>query len=298
MSIKIGSASIDENGKGSYGAIGDQTGKEIKIQPFYDFPWDMYIECPDKSMAEQAASYMEQICLNESFGYDQSERVSGYKAIVANSENVNGAKGEFDCSSLVSSCYKLAGLDISVYNTTYTLCEVLGKAGFKVYTDDLHVHGDMFAKRGGIYLNEKHHVVMALEDGALAGRIMVKGCTGNDVKILQEKLIKFGYDLVVDGDFGIATENAVKNFQGNNGVRVCGIVDPLTMSAIDDFIIKLEPASGKTWIEIINSVSDNPIAWQNAINVVVKAAEADGDLGVLELFKHLPKLIEKIGNKK
>lgn len=36
---------------------------------------------------------------------------------------------------------------------------------FKMYTDSNHLNSDKFAKRGGIYLAEGSHVVMALENG-------------------------------------------------------------------------------------------------------------------------------------
>lgn len=163
--IKLGSASIDENGKAVGGKIGDQTGREIRIQPFYDYPWTHYIEYPDKTIAEKAAAYMEDICLDNNFGYDQGERLTGYYSIKANNGKVKGAKGEFDCSSLVSSCYNLVGVNVSPNNSTYTMVEAFKKAGFKVYTDAEHIHTYKFATRGGIYLNENHHVVMALENG-------------------------------------------------------------------------------------------------------------------------------------
>jgi peptidoglycan L-alanyl-D-glutamate endopeptidase CwlK len=51
------------------------------------------------------------------------------------------------------------------------------------------------------------------------------------------------------------------------------------------------------WKEIIQKVASNPDEWENAINVAVAAAKADGNLGVLEIFKFLPELIEKIYNK-
>lgn len=165
MAIRFGSASIDENGKVSGGIVGDQTGKEIRIQNFYSYPWDCYLECPNKKMAETAAQYMEQICLDDNFGYDQNERTSGYVSIINNGWKVKGAKGEFDCSSLVSSCYRLAGLDISVSNTTYTLKKILMEKGFALYTDAEHLKTDKYAKRGGIFLSEQHHVVMALDNG-------------------------------------------------------------------------------------------------------------------------------------
>ena len=51
-----------------------------------------------------------------------------------------------------------------------------------------------------------------------------------------------------------------------------------------------------TWKEIIGKVASNPDEWENAINVAVAAAKADGNLGALEIFKFLPELIVKTYN--
>lgn len=49
------------------------------------------------------------------------------------------------------------------------------------------------------------------------------------------------------------------------------------------------------WEQIIEKVSDGSAEeWKNAVNVAAKAAEADGNLGPLEIFKYLPNLIEKV----
>lgn len=57
--------------------------------------------------------------------------------------------------------------------------------------------------------------------------ILKLGSKGNDVKILQEYL-----ELYVDGDFGSKTENAVKNWQSNNGLLPDGIVGTKTWDAM------------------------------------------------------------------
>jgi hypothetical protein len=165
MSIKIGHASIDENGKIVNGKVGDQTTKEICIREWYDKHWNVYIECTDENIADKAATYMEQICSDNNYGYDQNQRLTGYNSILNNDGKVKGGKGEFDCSSLVSSCYKFAGIDVSTSNTTRSIKEAFKSKGFKIYTDKDYLISDKYARRGGMYLSEGHHVLMALENG-------------------------------------------------------------------------------------------------------------------------------------
>lgn len=172
MSIKIGHASIDENGRISGGKAGDQTGKEVCVRTWYSKPWNVMLICKDKELAKQAARYMKAICNDNDFGYDQNQRTTGYFAIVNANGVVEKAKiSEFDCSSLVSSCYRLAGLDISYQCTTRTLRNALLKTGkFVSYTDSSHLNTDEYAEIGAIYLAEGQHVVMALENGSKAGK--------------------------------------------------------------------------------------------------------------------------------
>lgn len=63
-----------------------------------------------------------------------------------------------------------------------------------------------------------------------------KGSKGEYVTLLQTKLKNKGYDLGsygVDGDFGTATEKAVKAFQKDNGLTADGIVGEKTWKALD-----------------------------------------------------------------
>lgn len=53
---------------------------------------------------------MEEIARNSNFGYSQNNRWAGYNSIKSNGGQVSGARGDFDCSSLVISCYVLAGI--------------------------------------------------------------------------------------------------------------------------------------------------------------------------------------------
>lgn len=172
MSIRIGHAVMDELGKTIGATPGDQTGKEITISTWYvknsaGRAWKYYLECTDSAMAERAARYMEQICAYSAFGYSQDKvrRWDGYRIIVANRGAVVGAYGGFDCSSLVISCYILAGLNLKQDGYTGNLrAKLLATGNFKSYSDSAHINSDKLAKRGGIYLRNGH-VLMALEDG-------------------------------------------------------------------------------------------------------------------------------------
>ena len=231
MSIKIGHASIDENGKASDGKIGDQTTKEVCIRTWYNKPWNVYLECTDIKVAGKAASNMDQMCANNNIGYDQGQRLTMYNSIVANEGNVLKAKGETDCSAAVSAAYRLAGLNILPACTTRNLKAALLATGkFKAYTDAAHIASDAHAKRGGIYLSEGHHVVMALEDGAGKStnpykeptNTVLLGSSGEGVKWVQWELKEAGYDLKIDGDCGPVTDKAIRAFQKSSKITVDG----------------------------------------------------------------------------
>lgn len=67
-------------------------------------------------------------------------------------------------------------------------------------------------------------------------RNLLDGCVGEDVKILQENLLKLNYKLPIygaDGEFGSETLAAVKNFQNDNNLEVTGIVNNQFYELID-----------------------------------------------------------------
>lgn len=217
MAIKVGNASIDENGKITGGEIGDQNAKEICVRSWYSKPWNVYLECTDDTLAKKASDWMDRICEDKDFGYDQNERWTGYYSIKKNGYKLDGAKGEFDCSSLVITCYIFAGLDISPDGYTGNLKSKLLKSGkFIAYTDSSHLLNDTQAKRGGIFLKEGSHVVMALEDGHkyyTPTKTITPESDPEDIKWAQGKLNNVLPEwlpkLKIDGDYGAKTRIAV-----------------------------------------------------------------------------------------
>ena len=119
MGIKVGSARIDENGKISGGAAGDQTGKEVCTQAYYMHSkgWYLY-RAKDAAVAERLASAMLDACNNDYIGYDQGER----STVISQLEKYGtlkkiATKTEADCGTLVRACCIEAGFDTGNFNT-------------------------------------------------------------------------------------------------------------------------------------------------------------------------------------
>jgi nucleoid-associated protein YgaU len=60
-----------------------------------------------------------------------------------------------------------------------------------------------------------------------------KGSHGEAVKGLQNALrVRAGQSIAIDGNFGTATENAVKEFQSGNDLEVDGVAGPATWATL------------------------------------------------------------------
>lgn len=70
------------------------------------------------------------------------------------------------------------------------------------------------------------------------------GDKGEHVKVLQGQLNLFGEGIVVDGDFGPKTRQAVSNFQKSRGLRGSGIIGPKTLGFLN--IELVEPKKSET----------------------------------------------------
>lgn len=68
--VMIGGASGDENHKAKGGEAGNQTGKELKIQKWYNGKWNVVLRPKDATLAENLAIQCEGACGNMNIGYD------------------------------------------------------------------------------------------------------------------------------------------------------------------------------------------------------------------------------------
>lgn len=81
----------------------------------------------------------------------------------------------------------------------------------------------------------------ATVSGLIGGRILRIGDAGPIVKAVQLELARLGYPLKGTGNFGPATERAVRDFQARHTLEVDGELGPEVASAIDCALAAREP---------------------------------------------------------
>ena len=134
MSILIGHASIDENGKAAGGVAGDQTGREVVTRSWYNKGWNVLLRPARVELAERSAKACEAACANQNIGYDQGGRNTLYQKAKAVSFDLTkiDTPCECDCSSLMHVCAIAGGADIPYTSngcTTRTMVRAFVNSG-------------------------------------------------------------------------------------------------------------------------------------------------------------------------
>lgn len=148
---------------------GDQTGKEIVRRKWYKRTggWVAFLAPKDSLMANKAVEYACAIADSPNYGYSQPRRWTGAKSI--ESVGLNNGYGDFDCSSLVIECYRLAGLPVKMTGYSGSIQKLFKSTGkFDVYTDAKHLNSDDYAIKGGVWV-ANGHVAIQITNGSQAG---------------------------------------------------------------------------------------------------------------------------------
>ena len=171
MAIRIGHASIDENGKAAGGTSGDQNGKEVCTRNWYNAGWEFLARPKSAAVAEKIALACEAGCANNNIGYDQYQR---------NTLNTQAKKVDYDlskitthcetdCSAFVSVCVLAAGVALDYAEnlpTTRNLQSKLTKTGeFEIFTGSKYLTGSDYLRRGDILCKAGSHTVVVLSNG-------------------------------------------------------------------------------------------------------------------------------------
>ena len=262
MAIKIGHSAKDENGKITDGAAGDQNGREVCIREWYNGGWGMVLRPKTSELAERSAMACEAACANPNVGYDQNQRntLNAQARAVGYDLSRIAVGCECDCSAFMHVCAIAGGANLSYGSngyTTRTMAAAFIKSGdYEKLTDSKYLTSDKYLRRGDILLKEGVHTVMVLENGAEAGAapaannnmasgsgqlpVIQKGSKEQAVRSLQVLLKARGYQLGsygpkkdgVDGEFGKATEDALKKFQASVSLDPNGKCDAASWVAL------------------------------------------------------------------
>lgn len=261
--VMVGSARIDERGKAYGGVLGDQTGKEVSTQAWYAHSkgW-VLLRATDPAIAEKIAKNMQAACDNNKIGYDQWQRYTLWAASEAfgfDCAKVVKACAT-DCSELVRVCCAYAGIILEKFRTT-NQADVLMRSGkFIKLTTSKYTQQSAYLKRGDILVTKTQgHTVVVLNDGPkaeksvsvdypLGERLLRSGDSGPDVTLLQEGLVKLGYNIGtygaakngVDGKFGAKTDAAVRELQKKYALKVDGIYGPKSHAVLMEALEKPE----------------------------------------------------------
>lgn len=170
MSVKLASASIDENGRAMGGKAGDQTGREVKIQNYYDHSKGWRVFRPiSRDVAEKIAYNAETAARNDKIGYDQGQRHTLYNA--AKKAGFDCAKVatpcETDCSALVRVCLAYAGINVPAgFRTSNEAKYLLNSERFVELTDAKYTKGGEYLRRGDILCTKTQgHTVVVISNG-------------------------------------------------------------------------------------------------------------------------------------
>lgn len=169
MKVYIGNAVCDENGHARGGEPGDQTGRELRIQPWYlnAKGWRVF-RAKDPAVAKKIADDMRWACDNMAIGYNQSTRNTLYNA--AKPFDFDCAKVtelcECDCSSLVRVCVLYAGIKINDFNTTSEPTRLLNTGAFDEMVGEKYTDESAYLREGDILVTRtKGHTLVILNDG-------------------------------------------------------------------------------------------------------------------------------------
>ena len=258
--MRIAQASIGEDGKAHGGKAGDQNGKEVKISNWYSYGksgWDVVIRPKDRNKAHKMAEAMKAACANDNIGYDQWEREKLLAEVkkVGNDFSKITTPTETDCSALVATVIVATGTPeekmrnknrdnkLAYTGDLKSLCAASGE--FTILTEKKYLTSGDYLLEGDIILNEKNHVVIAIENGSKAEVPASApaptpdpipyphfGSQGEEVKRIQHGLNQVGYKLTEDGDWGKNTQAAVLDFQDKSGMNSDGLWGPKSEAAL------------------------------------------------------------------
>ena len=288
MAVKIGSARCDENGQLTGGQAGDQTGKEVCIQNWYNDSrgWRL-LRAKDPVVAERIAWNMEAACANNNIGYDQSNNQSLFYEVSKYGWNCSKVTVpvETDCSQLIRVCVSFAlGYAVPYFYTGDECEKLLATGAFIEITDKTKTSTSDYLRRGDILDTcVKGHTVAVLSDGALAHLAVAEdGIWGTGTTKATQRLLGTVEDGIISSQrygnkkylpaastnswqfkiLGAKGSACIKALQDYVGADPDGIMGKQSVIALQKFL------SGKGFMLSADGImgKDTVKAWQRYLN--------------------------------
>ena len=248
--MRIGHASISENGnngRDGKAKAGDQNGREVTIRQYYSKPWHYLLRCKDANKREAMAKACEWLCNSNLVGYDQSQRNTLHQELQKINYDYTKLKNkcECDCSSYMTCLAEIVGIFPAYTSgnapvTANMVMKFKATGMFDVLTEGINEEYNLL--RGDILVGLPNtHTVMVLDDGQKPlpqRRVIKKGMSGSDVKLIQEILVKEGYNIGkcgIDSCYGNDCVKAIKQFQIDKGLVADGIIGKKTWAMLEQY---------------------------------------------------------------
>jgi len=246
--VTLAHARCNENGSSTGGRPGDQTANpehtkgELRFEDWYlsGNGWDYMLRPTTETIKALMPEDACKAVRNIKIGYGQDDRYTLYDTVknVAFDCALVDKPVDCDCSSLMTVCANYAG--IAIPRDTYTAnmkARYSATGMFKIYSANKYTKQPDYLKKGDILVRAGHHTAIVANTLYHMTRQLklVEGerMKGNDVKALQQRLnVLSGADLVVDGIFGSATDDALVVYQVNAGLNPDGIMGRHTAEAM------------------------------------------------------------------
>ena len=127
--------------------------------------------------------------------------------------------------------------------------------------------------------------------------IGVEICESGNYKQNEQNAVELIAKMLMERAWGIDKVKRHRDWNGKNCPR-------LIIPYWAEFLDRIQKEINKTkvlnmgWKDIIRGAAADPEGWISDIDIMIKAAEAEGNLGPFEKVKFFPLLIEKIYNSK
>ena len=118
--VLLAHARSNEIGQVSGGKPGDQTGKEVCVQPFFEHQWNYFLRPKNPMLGKKIADDAEIAASNDNIGYNQPDRYSMYLQVKSHGYDFTKISKpcNTDCSQLVATLLLAAGVRVSPYMYT------------------------------------------------------------------------------------------------------------------------------------------------------------------------------------